>query len=74
MVREYENKIKRLKFLLNDAKRKFDKRHTELWQNATYSQSYVNRFIHVFREQPDAITKETLEDLEKYIEDNKVYW
>ena len=74
MVIEYENKIKRLKFLLNDAIDKFDKRYTELWQNATYSQSYVNHFVRIFRERPDTLTKEALDNLEKYLEDHKVYW
>lgn len=74
MVQDYENKIKRLKFLLNDTKRKFDKRYTELWHNATYSQSYVNHFVRIFRERPDTLTQEALDNLEKYLEDHKVYW
>lgn len=74
MVQDYENKIKRLKFLLNDTKRKFDKRYTDLWHNASYAQSYVNRFVHVFSEKPDAIDRDALKDLENYIETHKVYW
>jgi len=74
MAKYYKDKIKRLKFLLNDTKRDFDKRHTELWRNAVYSQSYVNRFVHVYSEQLEALDKDALKDLEKYMEEHKVYW
>jgi len=74
MITDYENKIKRLKFLLNDEKKKFYKRHQELWHNATCAVSYVNRFVHVFSEKPNAIDKDNLKDLEKYLEEHKVYW
>ena len=74
MAKYYKDKIKRLKFLLNDTKRDFDKRHTELWRNAAYSQSYVNRFVHVYSEQLEALDKDALKDLEKYMEEHKVYW
>lgn len=74
MAKHYKDKIKRLKFLLNDTKRDFDERHTKLWCNATYSQSYVNRFVHVYSEHIDAIDRDALKDLDKYMEDHKVYW
>ena len=74
MARDYENKIKRLKFLLNDEKAKFNKRHQELWHNATCAISYTNRFIHVFSKQLDKITVDSLKELEQYLEEHKVYW
>ena len=74
MAKYYKDKIKRLKFLINDTKRDFDERHTQLWRNAIYSQSYVNRFVHAYSEKLDAIDKDALKDLEQYMEDHKVYW
>ena len=74
MAKHYKDKIKRLKFLLNDTKRDFDECQTKLWHNAICSQSYVNRFVHVYSEQLEALDKDALKDLEKYIEEHKAYW
>lgn len=74
MAKHYKDKIKRLKFLLNDTKRDFNERQTKLWHNAICSQSYVNRFVHVYSEQLEALDKDALKDLEKYIEEHKAYW
>lgn len=73
LVNMYENKIKRLKYLLNTYIQKSEAKYMRCLDNAFCMQMYINRFIHVYRQNAKAIDKETLDALEQYIEKHAVY-
>ena len=73
LVNMYENTIKRLKYLLNTYIQKHEAKYCRVLQNAFCMQSFINRFIHVYRQNIKALDKETLDELEQYIDEHAVY-
>ena len=69
LINLYENKLKRLKFLLNNTIEKKDKQYSDCWWNAWCVKSYAKQFIKIYEKQLKEIPQETFDSLDKYLKE-----
>ena len=72
LISVYQRRIKRLKFLLNDYKKKSEERYWKLKHNAWCSESYMMRFIECFKNKLEELDESGWKELEDYIKEHSV--
>lgn len=72
LIDVYQRKIKRLKFLLNDYKKKSEERYWKLMHNAWCSESFTMRFIECFKNKLEELDESGWKELEDYIKEHSV--
>lgn len=69
LINLYENKLKRLKFLLNDNIEKTDERYYKCWWNAECVKDYAKQIIKIYKKQLEKIPQETFNSLDEYFKE-----
>ena len=69
MAKYYENKIKRLKFLLNDTIEKKDKLYSKCWWNAECVKHYAKQIIKIYKKQLKEIPQKTFDSIDEYFKE-----
>lgn len=69
MAKYYENKIKRLKFLLNDSIEKSNKQYWKCKWNAECVKHYAKQLIRIYKKQIAEIPQKTFDGLEEYFKE-----
>ncbi len=69
MAKYYENKIKRLKFLLNDTIEKKDKQYSDCWWKSWCVKNYAKQFIKIYEKQLKEIPQKTFDSIDEYFKE-----
>lgn len=69
LINLYDNKIKRLKFLLNDTIEKKDKQYSDCWWKSWCVKSYAKQFIRIYKKQLEKIPQKTFDSLDEYFKE-----
>lgn len=69
LINLYENKLKRLKFLLNTTIEKKDNQYYKCWWNAECVKHYSKQFIKIYEKQLKEIPQETFDSLDEYFKE-----
>ena len=69
LINLYENKLKRLKFLLNDTIEKKDKQYNDCWWKSWCVKSYAKQLIRIYKKQLEEIPQKTFDSLDEYFKE-----
>jgi hypothetical protein len=69
LINLYENKIKCLKFLLNDSIEKSNKRYWKCKWNAECVKHYAKQIIRIYKKQLEEIPQKTFDSLDEYFKE-----
>ena len=71
LVKYYENKIKRLKFLLNSYIEKYSNQYGELLWNKICNDRYAKDWAEAYAKQIEELDENAVKDLEEYLDKQK---
>lgn len=69
LINLYENKLKRLKFLLNTTIERANEQYHDCWWKAWCVKSYAKQLIRIYKKQLEEIPQKTFDSLDEYFKE-----